>query len=60
MRRFVDWQLSFGLGLILEAEHTSLEPPHRARVAAKRAAYYRTEVVIATIALWLRDSQDTL
>ena len=26
---------------------------------AKRAAYYRTEVVIATIALWLRDSQDT-
>lgn len=27
---------------------------------AKRAAYYRTELVIATIALWLRDSQDTL
>jgi transposase len=26
---------------------------------AKRVAYYRTEVVIATIALWLRDSQDT-
>jgi transposase len=26
---------------------------------AKRAAYYRAEVVIATIALWLRDSQDT-
>jgi transposase len=26
---------------------------------AKRAAYYRSEVVIATIALWLRDSQDT-
>ena len=26
---------------------------------AKRLAYYRAEVVIATIALWLRDSQDT-
>jgi transposase len=26
---------------------------------AKRAAYYRSEVVIATIALWLRDSPDT-
>ena len=26
---------------------------------AKRVAYYRAEVVIATIALWLRDSQDT-
>ena len=26
---------------------------------AKRVAYYRTEVVIAAIALWLRDSQDT-
>lgn len=25
---------------------------------AKRLAYYRAEVVIATIALWLRDSQD--
>jgi transposase len=25
---------------------------------AKRVAYYRAEVVIATIALWLRDSQD--
>ena len=26
---------------------------------AKRVAYYRAEVVIATIALWLRDSPDT-
>jgi transposase len=26
---------------------------------AKRVAYYRAEVVIATIALWLRDLQDT-
>jgi len=26
---------------------------------AKRAAYYRTEIVIATIAIWLRDLQDT-
>jgi transposase len=26
---------------------------------AKRVAYYRSEVVIATIAIWLRDSQDT-
>jgi transposase len=26
---------------------------------AKRLAYYRSEVVIAAIALWLRDSQDT-
>jgi transposase len=26
---------------------------------AKRAAYHRSEVVIATIALWLRDSPDT-
>jgi len=26
---------------------------------AKRAAYYRAEVVIAAIVLWLRDSQDT-
>jgi transposase len=26
---------------------------------AKRLAYYRAEVVIATISLWLRDSQDT-
>ena len=25
---------------------------------AKRVAYYRTEVVIATIAIWLRDLQD--
>ena len=26
---------------------------------AKRVAYYRSEVVIATIAIWLRDLQDT-
>ncbi len=26
---------------------------------AKRVAYYRAEVVIAAIVLWLRDSQDT-
>ncbi|HEY3142436.1 MAG TPA: transposase, partial [Acidimicrobiales bacterium] len=26
---------------------------------AKRLAYHRAEVVIATISLWLRDSQDT-
>lgn len=26
---------------------------------AKRVAYYRAEVVIATIAIWLRDLQDT-
>jgi transposase len=26
---------------------------------AKRVAYYRTEVIIATIAIWLRDLQDT-
>ena len=25
---------------------------------AKRVAYYRSEVVIATIAIWLRDLQD--
>jgi transposase len=25
----------------------------------KRAAYYRTELTLAAIVLWLRDSQDT-